>query len=51
MKYNQNTKIMQITEKTLIVGVDIAKEIHHARAFCLCYTKSTPVFQLKNPPL
>ncbi|WP_434640455.1 transposase [Thermoanaerobacterium thermosaccharolyticum] len=33
MKYNQNTKIMQITEKTLIVGVDIAKEIHHARAF------------------
>jgi transposase len=33
MKYNQNLKILQITEKTLIVGVDIAKEIHHARAF------------------
>lgn len=33
MKYNQNSKILQITEKTLIVCVDIAKEIHHARAF------------------
>lgn len=33
MKYNQNTKILQVTEKTLIVGVDIASEIHYARAF------------------
>lgn len=33
MKYTQNAKIMQITEKTLIIGVDIASEVHYARAF------------------
>ncbi|SHF89787.1 hypothetical protein SAMN02746089_02737, partial [Caldanaerobius fijiensis DSM 17918] len=33
MKYTQNEKILQVTEKTLIVRVDIAKEKHHARAF------------------
>ncbi|MBZ4687205.1 MAG: hypothetical protein JG764_838, partial [Clostridiales bacterium] len=33
MKYTQNFKIMQITERTLIVGVDIAKKKHYARAF------------------
>ena len=32
MKYNQNHKIKQITESTLVVGVDIAKESHVARA-------------------
>jgi transposase len=33
MKYKQNYKIMQITENTLVVGVDIAKDKHYARAF------------------
>jgi transposase len=33
MKYNQNFRIMQVTESTLIVGVDIAKKKHYARAF------------------
>lgn len=33
MKYNQNFKIMQITESTLVIGVDIAKKKHYARAF------------------
>jgi transposase len=33
MKYKQNFKIMQITENTLVIGVDIAKSIHFARAF------------------
>lgn len=33
MKYTQNEKIMQITEETLIIGVDIASEFHYARAF------------------
>ena len=32
MNYNQNKRIMQINEQTLIVGVDIAKEQHVARA-------------------
>jgi hypothetical protein len=33
MKYTQNERIMQITEKTLIVGIDVGSETHHARAF------------------
>ena len=33
MKYSQNKKIAQVTEKTLIVGVDIASMTHFARAF------------------
>lgn len=32
MNYNQNEKIAQITSQTLIVGVDIAKYKHVARA-------------------
>lgn len=33
MKYTQNDKILQITDTTLIIGVDIASETHFARAF------------------
>ena len=34
MKYNtQNAKIKSITEKTLIVGMDVGSETHFARAF------------------
>lgn len=33
MKYKQDLRIMQITDSTLIIGVDIAKETHFARAF------------------
>lgn len=33
MNYTQNFKIEQVTEKTLVVGVDIAKKKHYARAF------------------
>ena len=34
MNYNtQNAKIASITEKTLIVGIDVESEIHFARAF------------------
>ena len=32
MNYKQNEKILQLTDETLIVGVDIAKEKHVARA-------------------
>lgn len=32
MNYNQNDKIAQITSQTLIIGVDIAKHKHVARA-------------------
>lgn len=33
MKYNQSYKISQISENTLVIGVDIAKKKHYARAF------------------
>jgi transposase len=33
MNYTQNNKIKQVDEKTLVVGVDIAKETHYARVF------------------
>src|SRR5574344_1024788 len=33
MNYTQNSKIMQVTEKTLVVGIDIASEEHYARVF------------------
>lgn len=33
MKYTQNERILQITEETLIVGIDVGSENHYARAF------------------
>ncbi len=34
MNYNtQNEKIAVITEKTLVVGIDIGREMHYARVF------------------
>lgn len=33
MKRTQNEKILQIKNDTLVVGVDIAKKVHYARAF------------------
>ena len=33
MKRTQNEKILQIQNHTLVVGVDIGKEVHYARAF------------------
>lgn len=33
MDYTQNEKIMSITERTLVIGIDIAKDLQYARAF------------------
>ncbi len=33
MNYTQNEKIMQVTNETLVVGMDIGSEYHYARAF------------------
>lgn len=33
MKHTQNEKILQIKNETMIVGIDIGKETHYARAF------------------
>ena len=33
MKRTQNEKISQIKNETLVVGIDMGKETHYARAF------------------
>ena len=33
MNYTQNNKITQVSESTLVIGVDIGSEWHFARAF------------------
>ena len=33
MNYTQNQKIEQVTESTLVLGVDIGSSEHHVRAF------------------
>lgn len=33
MNYTQNEKIMSINERTLVIGIDIAKAVQYARAF------------------
>ena len=32
MNYTQNEKIEQVTDSTIVVGVDIGSQIHYARA-------------------
>lgn len=33
MNYTQNEKISQVSEETLVIRIDIASEVHYARAF------------------
>ena len=33
MDYTQNAKISQVSEQTLILGVDVGSEVHFTRAF------------------
>ena len=48
MNYTQNDKIMSITEQTLVVGVDIAKKVHYARAFDYRGIELGKVFKFEN---
>jgi transposase len=48
MKYTQNEKILQITDQTLIIGVDVASEIHHARAFDNRGIELSKIFRFSN---
>ena len=48
MNYTQNEKIMSISEKTLVVGVDIAKSIHYARAFDYRGIELAKVYKFEN---
>jgi len=33
MNCKQNERILQVSDETIIVGIDVASEIHYARAF------------------
>lgn len=50
MNYNtQNAKIASITEKTLIIGIDVGSETHYARAFSWRnYEYSKKLFAFSN---
>lgn len=48
MKYNQNEKIRQVSVGTLVIGVDIASEVHYARAFDWRGIELGKVFRFDN---
>lgn len=48
MSVTQNEKIRQVTENTMVVGVDIASESHWARAFDWRGIEHNKAFQIEN---
>ena len=49
MNYTQNSKIAQVSESTLVIGVDIGSENHFARVFDWRGTELTrKVFRFSN---
>jgi len=48
MKCNQNQRILQVSEAILIVGIDVASEIHYARAFDNRGVEQAKVFRFTN---
>lgn len=48
MKCNQNQRILQVSEVILIVGIDVASEIHYARAFDNRGVEQAKVFRFTN---
>ena len=48
MNFTQNEKISQVTEKTLVVGIDISSETHYARAFDWRGIELTKLFKFES---
>lgn len=48
MNFTQNQKINQVTERNIVVGIDIASEIHYARAFDWRGIELGQVFKFEN---
>lgn len=48
MKCNQNQRILQVSESTMIVGIDVASEIHYVRAFDNRGIELAKVFRFTN---
>lgn len=48
MKCKQNERILQVSETILIVGIDVASEIHYARAFDNRGIEQANIFRFSN---
>ncbi|QNO16251.1 IS110 family transposase [Alkalicella caledoniensis] len=48
MNSNQNQKINQVKEETIVIGIDIASELHYARAFDWRGIELGKVFKFSN---
>ena len=48
MNFNQNFKISQVTEETLILGIDVGSSTHYVRAFDWRGLELSKVFKFKN---
>lgn len=48
MNSNQNKRILQVSNETLIVGIDVASEVHYARAFDNRGIEQAKVFRFTN---
>ncbi len=48
MNFTQNEKINQVTERNIVIGIDIASEIHYARAFDWRGIELGQVFRFEN---
>lgn len=48
MNCNQNFKISQVTEETLVLGIDVGSTTHYARAFDWRGLELSKVFKFKN---
>lgn len=48
MNFTQNAKLNQLSEKSIVIGVDIASELHYARAFDWRGVELGKVFKFEN---
>lgn len=48
MNFTQNKKLNQLSEKSIVIGVDIASELHYARAFDWRGVELGKVFKFEN---
>lgn len=48
MNFIQNEKLNQVSENSIVIGVDIASELHYARAFDWRGTELNKVFKFEN---
>ncbi|NLZ96178.1 MAG: IS110 family transposase [Bacteroidales bacterium] len=48
MNFTQNEKLKQVSERSIVIGVDIASELHYARAFDWRGVELGKVFKFEN---